>query len=70
MKKYPYICSGYLNARVMEQVFEPSRVISPDAMPIPKEGHIGYVKFENPYDYATLNPRFFEVDSYEVETVL
>lgn len=46
----------------MERVFEPTRVITPDAMPIPTEGHIGFVKFENPYDHATLNPTWTDVD--------
>ena len=55
----------------MEQVFEPTRVITPAAMPIPTEGHIGYVKFENPYEYIGLcNPRFFEVDDNAFETVV
>lgn len=51
----------------MEQVFEPTRVITPDAMPIPKTGHVGYVHIENPYDYATLNPTWTDVDMDEGE---
>lgn len=39
-------------------------------MPIPKEGHIGYVKFENPYEYVgQTKPECIDVDSYEVELV-
>lgn len=38
------------------------RVITPDSMPIPKTGHVGYVHIENPYDYATLNPTWTDVD--------
>jgi len=46
----------------MEQVrdfetFEPSQIITPDDYPLPKEGHIGYVKFENPQEYAELCER-------------
>ena len=55
----------------MEQNFEPTRVITPDAMPIPKTGHIGYVHIENPYDYVgQTKPEWSDVDSYEVKTVL
>lgn len=68
MKNNPYICSvKLLKSETMEQVFEPTRVITPDAMPIPKTGHVGYVHIENPYDYATLNPTWTDVDMDEGE---
>ena len=68
MKINPYICSVKLKTREsMEQVFEPTRVITPDTMPIPKTGHVGYVHIENPYDYATLNPTWTDVDMDEGE---
>ena len=50
----------------MEQIrdfetFEPSQIITPDDYPLPKEGHIGYVKFENPNDYVgETEPRWFD----------
>lgn len=36
-------------------------------MPVPKTGHVGYVHIENPYDYATLNPTWTDVDMDEGE---
>lgn len=59
----------------MEQIrdfetFETSQIITPDDYPLPKEGHIGYVKFENPQEYAELcEPRFFDVDEHRFEVV-
>lgn len=44
--------------------------INPETMPIPKEGHIGYVKFENPNDYVRESePRWIDVDEYEFEAI-
>lgn len=54
----------------MEQTFEPTKLIIPDAMPIPKVGNIGYVKFENPYEYiGETNPQWIDVDEHEFETI-
>ena len=54
----------------MTETFEPTTIISPGDYPMPKEGHIGYVKFENPYEYIGLcKPRFFDVDEHAFETV-
>lgn len=54
----------------MEQNFEPTTIISPGNYPTPKEGHIGYVKFENPYEYiGETKPRFFDVDEHGFEVV-
>lgn len=71
MKNYPYICGVKLLKReIMEQLFKPTRVITPDAMPIPKEGTVGYVHIENvDYEGPEIEPKFFDVDSYEVEIV-
>ncbi len=59
----------------MEQIrdfetFEPSQIITPDDYPLPKEGTVGYVKFENPNDYVgETEPRWFDVDEYEFEAI-
>lgn len=54
----------------MEQNFEPTTIISPGNYTTPKEGHIGYVKFENPYEYiGETKPRFFDVDEHGFEVV-
>ena len=50
--------------------FQPKCVIDPVLMPIPKEGTVGYVKFENPNDYVgETEPRWFDVDEYEFEAI-
>ena len=52
------------------ETFRPKCVITPDDYPLPKEGHIGYVKFENPNDYVgETEPRWFDVDEYEFEAI-
>jgi hypothetical protein len=39
-------------------------------MPIPKDGTVGYVKFENPNDYVgETEPRWIDVDEYEYEAI-
>ena len=59
---------NYKRSEIMEQIrefetFEPSQIITPDDYPLPKEGHIGYVKFENPYEYIGLcEPQWGDVD--------
>ena len=38
------------------------QIIDNENLTIPKTGRIGYVKFENPYEYIGLcEPRFFDV---------
>ena len=54
----------------MEQTFEPTRLITPDAMPIPKVGNIGYVKFENPYeDIKVLKLDKHDIEPFTIEEV-
>lgn len=54
----------------MTETFEPTTIINPGNYPIPKEGYIGYVKFENPYEYIGLcNPKWGDVDLREVKIV-
>ena len=50
----------------VNEAFRPKCVIEPVLMPIPKEGHIGYVKFENPQEYAELcEPQWGDVDDFK-----
>lgn len=54
----------------MAETFEPTTIISPGDYPIPKEGRIGYVKFENPYEYIGLcTPQWGDVDLRTGEVV-
>ena len=54
----------------MEQEFKPTRIINPGAITVPKTGTVGYVKVENKhYAGPEIKPRWFEVDSYEFESV-
>ena len=51
-------------------VLRTKRVITPDDYPLPKEGHIGYVKVESKhYEGPELKPRWFDVDEYKYEAI-
>ena len=45
------------------------RMIKPETLAMPTEGTVGYVHIEDNYDGAEIQPRLFDVDSYEFELV-
>lgn len=46
------------------------RAINNDSLAIPKEGTVGYAQIEDcNYGGAEIQPRLFDVDSYEFELV-
>lgn len=53
----------------MEQSIN-KKIITPEPRPVPKTGHIGYVKVES-YDYegSELKPRLFDMDLQDWDTV-
>ena len=61
----PYICSvKLLKSETME------RMIKPETLAMPNEGTVGYAQIEDcNYGGAEIQPRLFDVDSYEFELV-
>lgn len=53
----------------MKKEIEPTMIITPEPRPIPKTGHVGYVKvIKKHYEVPELKPRLFDVDLREIQT--